>query len=156
VAFAALGCASGPRGVEPTPGAPNYPPRPPGCKVALFNAAAPPVPAWDDLGTAEVICYVDVPEPQCLQRLRAEVCRRGGDLVYDVPAKPLRPTDQGMVFRGKVAHTREHKADQPPDVPPPPMSAPGEPITPLPRAIAPDNAPQSPDAGNARDATVGA
>jgi hypothetical protein len=30
----------------------------------------------------------------------------GGDLIYNVPRKPLRPHDQVVVFRGQVAHTR--------------------------------------------------
>jgi hypothetical protein len=27
-------------------------------------------------------------------------------MLYDVPKKPLRPTDQGMVYTGHVAHTK--------------------------------------------------
>ena len=39
-------------------------------------------------------------------RLRAEVCRMGGDIIYQLPRKPWRPVDQAMGYRGKVAHTR--------------------------------------------------
>ena len=60
----------------------------------------------DDLGVAHVDCYLDVGAVQCLKKLRMEACRMGGDLIYDVPKKPLRPTDQGMVYTGHVAHTK--------------------------------------------------
>ena len=36
-----------------------------------------------------------------------DACRMGGDILYDVPKKPLRPTEQGMVYTGHVAHTKE-------------------------------------------------
>jgi hypothetical protein len=62
---------------------------------------------------------------QCLQRLRNAACRMGGDLLYDVPKTALRPTEQGMAFRGRVAHTRAARPDEMPntrtdsDAPPP-------------------------------------
>ena len=30
----------------------------------------------------------------------------GGDIIYDVPRKPLRPKDQGMSYHARVAHSR--------------------------------------------------
>ena len=89
----------------------KYPPRPSGCKVHVFHSPAPDVKEWDDLGVAHVDCYLDVGAVQCLKKLRMEACRMGGDLLYDVPKKPLRPTDQGMVYTGHVAHTRERPED---------------------------------------------
>jgi hypothetical protein len=94
----------------PNPNAAKYPPRPGGCNVRLFHAAAPDVKEWDDLGMARAECYLDVGAVQCLKRLRMEACRMGGDLLYDVPKKPLRPTEQGMVYTGHVAHTKENAA----------------------------------------------
>jgi hypothetical protein len=41
-----------------------------------------------------------------------EACRLGGDMLYDVPKKPLRPTDQGMVYTGHVAHTKAKDGGQ--------------------------------------------
>ena len=89
------------------PNAAKYPPRGKGCKVRVFYAAVPDVKEWDDLGMASVDCNLDVGAVQCLGRLRGEACRMGGDLLYDVPKKALRPTDQGMSYRGHVAHTRQ-------------------------------------------------
>ncbi|HVZ88777.1 MAG TPA: hypothetical protein VHG72_17540 [Polyangia bacterium] len=88
------------------PNAAKYPRRPAGCRIRVFHGPAPDVKEWDDLGMARVDCYLDVGAVQCLRRLREEACRLGGDLLYDVPKKPLRPTDEGMVFLGHVAHTK--------------------------------------------------
>jgi len=39
----------------------------------------------------------------------------GGDIVYNVPKKALRPIERGMIYRAMVAHTREvKKADETP------------------------------------------
>ena len=101
-----LNCAT-----TPNPNAAKYPPRPGGCKVRVFHTPAPDVKEWDDLGVAHVDCYLDVGAVQCLSKLRMEACRMGGDILYDVPKKPLRPTDQGMVYTGHVAHTKERADD---------------------------------------------
>jgi hypothetical protein len=102
-----LTCATTPRSGN----AAKYPPRPNGCKVRVFHTPAPDVKEWDDLGIAHVDCYLDVGAVQCLRKLKSEACRMGGDLLYDVPKKPLRPTDQGMVYTGHAAHTREKSED---------------------------------------------
>jgi hypothetical protein len=102
-----LTCATAP----PNPNAAKYPPRPNGCKIRVFHTAAPEVKEWDDLGVAHVDCYLDVGAVQCLKKLRMEACRMGGDIIYDVPKKPLRPTDQGMVYTGHVAHTKLQSQD---------------------------------------------
>jgi len=102
----ALNCAT-----TSNPNAAKYPPRPGGCKVRLFHTPAPDVKEWDDLGIAHVDCPLDVGTVQCLKKLRIEACRMGGDLLYDVPKKPLRPTEQGMVYAGHVAHTKERADD---------------------------------------------
>jgi hypothetical protein len=97
-----------------TPAGPNakYPPRGNGCRVRVFYGPTPGVKAWDDLGVASVDCPLDVGAAQCLGRLRAAACRMGGDLLFDVPKKPLRPTEQGMSYRGQVAHTQQRQDDR--------------------------------------------
>src|SRR6188474_2701989 len=72
----------------------KYPRRGPGCELAVFHTSVPGVAAWDDLGIAEVACHVSLSVSQCMQNLKAEACRLGGDLLYNVPRKPLRPQDQ--------------------------------------------------------------
>jgi hypothetical protein len=120
------------------PNATKYPPRQKHCQVRVFYSAVPEVKEWDDLGMANVDCNLDVGAVQCLARLRQEACRMGGDILYDVPKKALRPTDEGMSFRGHVAHTRRSPegkdqgentsgGDEQPDV----DAGPVEPIVPL-------------------------
>lgn len=84
----------------------KYPPRGARCNVHVYNSPIPGVKEWDDLGVVRVDCPLDLGRVQCLRRLREEACRMGGDLLYDVPKKPARPSEQGMVYAGHVAHTR--------------------------------------------------
>lgn len=72
----------------------------------IFHTSAPGNAAWDDLGVAEVTCHINIGLPQCLRQFRTEACRMGGDIVYDLPEQPLRPKEQAVVYRGRVAHTR--------------------------------------------------
>jgi hypothetical protein len=128
--ISAVGCASGPRGAgaeAAASGVSKYPARPPGCKLAVFRTTAPDVVAWDDLGVAEVACHLDVAAPQCLQRLRAEACRMGGDIIYNIPRRPLRPADQVLVYRGQVAHSRPGSAKKKTEAPLPPPANPSDP-----------------------------
>ncbi len=105
LAAVALTCAT-----ARSPNAAKYPPRPRGCRVHVYDGAAPGVKDWDDLGIARVECPLDVGRVQCMARLREEVCRMGGDLLYDVPRKGARPGEQAMVFQGHAAHTRAPEA----------------------------------------------
>jgi len=110
------GCAAAPT----APG--KYPRRGPGCEIALYRTAVPGAAAWDDLGIAEVACHVSSSLSQCMQLLKAEGCRMGGDMIYNIPREPLRPQDQVMVYRGQVAHTlpgKPHKESDELDLPPP-------------------------------------
>jgi hypothetical protein len=96
----------------------------------MYSSPKPGVAAWDDLGVAEVGCHLDTSKPQCLAQLRAEACRMGGDIIYDIPAKPRRPYEQAMVYRARVAHTRttegkperEKEPAKPGEEPPPPAT----------------------------------
>lgn len=102
----------------------KYPPRRPGCQLSVYHASAPSVAAWDDIGPAEVGCHIDTSHSECLRRFYAEACRMGGDIVYNVPKRPLRPRDQVIMFSGQVAHTRARKAaearkDEDGELPPP-------------------------------------
>jgi len=122
----------------------KYPPRPASCKLAVFKTPTPGVAAWDDIGLAEVACHINTGHPECMGRLRAEACRMGGDILYAVPDRPLRPRDEVLLFRGQVAHTvpDKQKAPDKPEAPPEPASS--GPIEPL---VAPPAPPAAPDAG---------
>jgi hypothetical protein len=108
---------------------PRYPRRPPGCALSIHHGL-PDVKVWDDIGVAQVDCYLDESEIACLGRLRTEACRMGGDILYNVPSKAARPVERGMVYRAQVAHTRAAKSK---DEGPPPDAANG-PVEPLPSA----------------------
>jgi hypothetical protein len=122
----------------------RYPRRRPGCELAVYNGL--PTGGWDDIGVAEVGCYIDESEIACLGRLRAEACRMGGDIIYNVPKRALRPVERGMIYRAMVAHTRDaKKTDDGPAPSPDAGSGPIEPLLPSRAAVA---APPSPhDAG---------
>lgn len=104
----------------------KYPQRGGGCEIALYHTAIPGAAVWDDLGVAEVSCHVNMSLSQCAQLLKAEACRMGGDMIYNVPRTPLRPHDQVVVLRGQVAHTlpgKPFKAEtDSADLPPPASS----------------------------------
>jgi ribosomal protein S18 acetylase RimI-like enzyme len=116
----------------------RYPRRAPGCALAIYHQL--PAGAWDDIGLAEVDCYIDEGEITCLSRLRTAACKMGGDIIYNVPKKAARPYERAMVYRAMVAHTRETKKKED-DGPWPdagsgavvPLST-GAPVVPLPMA----------------------
>ncbi len=120
----------------------QYPQRSSGCDIALSYTAVPAATVWDDLGIAEIACHVSSPITECLRLLRAEGCRLGGDMIYNVPRSPLRPNDQVMVFRGQVAHTRAGRPPptrgEDPELPPPASAAEAAgPVVPLTGPAAP-------------------
>ncbi|MBC8133831.1 MAG: hypothetical protein H7X95_12675 [Deltaproteobacteria bacterium] len=132
---ASTSCASTPGGQ--TQGAPDvrYPRRGAGCELAIYYTAVPGVPAWDDLGIAEITCHINDSVAECLRRMRNEACRMGGDIIYNVPRKPLRPASQLMVYRAQVAHTRVGlpKKAEDADMPPPASAEESAgPVVPLP------------------------
>jgi hypothetical protein len=105
---------------------PRYPRRPPGCALSVYHAL-PEVAVWDDLGLAQVDCYLDESEIACLGRLHTEACRLGGDILYNVPSKASRPVERGMIYRAQVAHTRPAKKND--EGPAPDTSGPVVPLT---------------------------
>jgi len=121
----------------------RYPRRRPGCDLAVYNGL--PTGAWDDIGIVEVGCYLDESEITCLGRLRVEACRMGGDIIYNVPKRALRPVERGMIYRAMVAHTRDAKKTD--DAAAPSPDAGSGAIEPLPSAAAVATPPAARDAG---------
>lgn len=138
-------CVSGPKATDAPAASPTkYPRRRPGCDLTLYHTPVPGVSAWDDLGVAEAACHISGSNTECMRLLKAEACRMGGDILYNVPRQPYRPRDQVLLYRGQVAHTRGAavvKKEDDPDAPPPASAdeAAG-PVVPLPKAP-PDAAP---------------
>jgi hypothetical protein len=107
----------------------------------MFGSPTPTgIAAWDDLGVAEVACHINISSAECISRLRAEACRMGGDILYNIPSSPLRPRDELVVYRAQVAHTRaaaakqESKKTDEPAPPAEPAATSSNPIQPLPHA----------------------
>ena|SRR5215831_16939447 len=86
----------------------RYPPRPEGCQVKLFYGKVQGL-TYDDIGRADAICSLDITQESCLEELKNQTCKLGGDLVYDVPEEPTKPTPDKIRFIGRVAHTRAAK-----------------------------------------------
>lgn len=135
----------------------KYPPLKPGCPLSIYHTDLPQVQDWEDLGKVEVICHIDDTDKTCFNRLHAEACRMGGDIIYRLPTKPWRPKEEALGYRAMVAHRkapREKDAGPPvvdPMMPPPaspeesagpvvPLTGPGAPPLELPDASVPDAA----------------
>jgi hypothetical protein len=143
-----------------TRGTRKYPPRRPGCELAVFTSELPQIRgSWDDIGVAQATCYLDEGDAACLHRLRVEACRMGGDIMYSVPKRVSRPVARGMMIRARVAHTvaspaAAEKENQKEEEPPPAPASANAPIVPIGAPIgSPIVAPiPIPDGGAAPDA----
>jgi hypothetical protein len=83
----------------------HYPPRPAGCDVKVFHGKVAGI-VYDDIGRVDSICGVDMGRESCLTELKNQTCKLGGDLVYDVPDDPEKPSPDKIRYTGHVAHTR--------------------------------------------------
>jgi hypothetical protein len=99
-AFALVACSGGAKTD------PRYPPRAAGCEVQIFNAKIPGSIKYDDLGRVDAICGNDISEKDCLRELQDQACKLGGDLLYDVPTEPARPSPDKVKYNARAAHTR--------------------------------------------------
>jgi hypothetical protein len=89
-------------------GDPRFPSRPEGCEVKLFHTKVEGL-SYEDIGRVDAICSNDVTADSCLAELKNQACKLGGDIVYDVPEDPPRPSPDKVRFTGRVAHTRARK-----------------------------------------------
>src|SRR5262245_6893859 len=80
----------------------RYPPRPEGCAVQLFRGKVTSMP-YDDIGRVDAICGNDIGPESCLVELKNQTCKLGGDLVYDVPDEPSKPSPDKVRFTGRAA-----------------------------------------------------
>ena len=84
---------------------PRYPPRPDSCEVQVFRGKVTGI-KYDDIGHVDAICGNDLGLEECLKELKRQTCKLGGDIVYDVPDEPLKPSPDKISYTGRVAHTR--------------------------------------------------
>jgi hypothetical protein len=83
----------------------RYPARPEGCEVKIFHGKVAGI-TYDDIGRVDAICGNDLGTEECLKELKNQTCKLGGDIVYDVPDEPQKPSPDKMRYTGRVAHTR--------------------------------------------------
>ena len=83
----------------------RYPERPKGCDVKLFHGKVVGS-AYDDIGRVDAICGTDLGVEACLTELKDQSCKLGGDIVYDVPSDPDKPSPDKVRYTGRVAHSR--------------------------------------------------
>jgi hypothetical protein len=84
---------------------PRYPARADNCDVKVFHGKVAGI-TYDDIGHVDSICGVDLGAPACLDELKRQTCKLGGDIVYDVPDDPDKPSPDKLRYTGRVAHTR--------------------------------------------------
>ena len=87
----------------------RYPERPKGCAVQVFHGKVAGI-KYDDIGRVDAICGTDLGEAACIAELKDQTCKLGGDIVYDVPDDPEKPSPDKVKFTGRAAHTRAESA----------------------------------------------
>ena len=81
----------------------RYPKRPEGCAVQVFNES-PSMPT-DNIGSVDAICGEDISNDACLQTLKDQVCKLGGDVVWGVADAPSISLGKKKLS-GRAAHTK--------------------------------------------------
>ncbi len=83
----------------------RFPTRPAGCDVKMFHGKVSGL-AYDDIGHADAICGNDLGLEACMTELKNQACKLGGDLIYDVPYEPEKPSPDKVRLTARVAHSR--------------------------------------------------
>jgi hypothetical protein len=98
IASALLACACGAPEKEG-----RYPKRPEGCDVKVFTES-PSMPT-DNIGSVDAICGEDINDAACLQTLKDQVCKLGGDVAWGVAEAPSVSLGKKKLS-GRAAHTK--------------------------------------------------
>lgn len=99
----ALGCASLPP--------PNLPPKNAGCHVTVYRGALPEDVHATFLGDVTASCGKNDADSDCIRTLQDEVCKLGGNIVYEVPTSPSPESDTQLRYTG-VAGTTDDPANR--------------------------------------------
>jgi hypothetical protein len=80
--------------------------REPGCEVRVFTDAPPK--ATDNIGEVTATCSLDDSKDVCLRALEDQVCRLGGDVLWQIAGPTPYATSNGNIqrMRGRAAHTK--------------------------------------------------
>jgi len=62
--------------------------------------------AYDDIGRVDAICGNDLGLDACMTELKNQACKLGGDVIYDVPYEPEKPSPDKVRLTARVAHSR--------------------------------------------------
>ena len=79
----------------------KFPAKPPGCEVAVIRGGAPPYPT-ENIGPVSSVCNDLVSKADCLRELQDQVCKLGGDVVWQVPDEPKTENDK-IYWSGRAA-----------------------------------------------------
>ena len=81
-------------------------PRERGCDVRVFTDA-PPI-ATENVGPVSALCSADDSKDHCLRELEDQVCRLGGDVLWQLEGPTLITTQEGpqQRMRGRAAHSK--------------------------------------------------
>ncbi len=96
LSIAASVCACGGSGSR-------FPSRPEGCDVQVFQSA--PTMPTENIGPVSAHCDDSTPKDDCMRTLKDQVCKLGGDVVWQVPGEP-RHEDNQWKLSGRAAHTK--------------------------------------------------
>lgn len=79
----------------------KFPAKPAGCEVAVIHDGAPPYPT-ENIGPVSSMCSDVVSKDACLRELQDQVCKLGGDVVWQVPDAPREANDK-IYWSGRAA-----------------------------------------------------
>jgi hypothetical protein len=82
----------------------KYPEKPAGCEVAVLRDGAPPYPT-ENIGPVSSECSDRISKEDCLRELQDQVCKLGGDVVWQVPEKP-RAENEKIYWSGRAARRK--------------------------------------------------
>jgi len=97
LAAAGLGCESAPP--------PKMPTRAAGCEVTVYRGAVPHGTKVTRLSEVVASCGKNDADSDCIRALQDEVCKLGGDVVYEVPAEPKEESDTMLRYEGIAGTT---------------------------------------------------
>jgi hypothetical protein len=97
-----FGCASLPP--------PTLPANPPGCPVTVYRGAPPKDVEVTRLGDVFASCSKNDADSDCIRALQDEVCKLGGNVVYEVPKAPEPESDTSLRYGGVAGTTEDLSA----------------------------------------------
>ncbi|PIE06054.1 MAG: hypothetical protein CSA75_01520 [Sorangium cellulosum] len=87
-----VGCASKP--------IPKLSAKPTGCQVTVYRGAMPEPITVTVLGDVAASCGKHDADSDCIRALQDEVCKLGGNVVFEVPEKAERETEMTLRYTG--------------------------------------------------------